>query len=203
MEPFTFIDLFAGCGGLSLGLRAAGGEELLAIEKSEMAAMTYYHNLLERLPGNQDSSGKDEMRELWRNRLQKDDGRLKTQGDEEIRLIVADIWLVLKNEVLLEHLKNQKPDVVVGGPPCQGFSLAGLRKGNKDARNSLVHAFYQFVMATKPKFIVLENVEGIRRKFKGSSQNPIDEIVECFERGTDSNDQTQYQIQRLALNAKH
>ena len=54
-ETFTFIDTFAGCGGLSLGLRAAGGEELLAIEKSPMAAETYYHNFIERLPANETS----------------------------------------------------------------------------------------------------------------------------------------------------
>ena len=44
MQELKFIDLFAGCGGMSLGLKWAGFEPLTAIEKSEMAAETYFHN---------------------------------------------------------------------------------------------------------------------------------------------------------------
>ena len=46
----SYIDLFAGCGGLSLGLEAAGFRLVLAVEKSPMAAETFYHNFIKRLP---------------------------------------------------------------------------------------------------------------------------------------------------------
>ena len=49
-KTFKYIDLFAGCGGLSLGLEAAGFELELAVEKSDMAAETFYHNLINRIP---------------------------------------------------------------------------------------------------------------------------------------------------------
>lgn len=41
-----YVDLFAGCGGLSLGIERAGGELVVAVEKSDMAARTFYHNLI-------------------------------------------------------------------------------------------------------------------------------------------------------------
>ena len=49
MHKFTYIDLFAGCGGLSLGLEKAGFKLELAVEKSDMAAETFYHNFIQRI----------------------------------------------------------------------------------------------------------------------------------------------------------
>lgn len=51
-------------------------------------------------------------------------------------------------------------DVVVGGPPCQGFSMAG-RRDNKDPRNSLFVQFIRIVDTVRPKFVLMENVPGI------------------------------------------
>lgn len=56
--------------------------------------------------------------------------------------------------------KNTKIDGIIGGPPCQGFSLSGNRDP-KDPRNSLFMDFVRFVKAYKPKFFVMENVSGI------------------------------------------
>lgn len=55
---------------------------------------------------------------------------------------------------------NQRPDVVIGGPPCQGFSTIGRRQKD-DPRNSLVHHFYRQVSILRPKVFVMENVEGL------------------------------------------
>lgn len=57
-------------------------------------------------------------------------------------------------------LGKARPDGVIGGPPCQGFSWIGKRKKN-DPRNSLVHDFYRHVKILKPKFFIMENVEGL------------------------------------------
>lgn len=204
MSSFTFIDLFAGCGGLSLGLRAAGGSDLLAVEKSEMAAMTYYHNLLKRLPDGAGASRKGKMREHWDELLKAKKRDLQVpKGKEKQQLIVDDLWEVLKRKDLLEGLKAQKPHLVAGGPPCQGFSLAGLRKGEKDARNHLVNAFHKFVVATEPKIILMENVQGIRSAFTKSGTPPIDQVVKLFETGGDNPQSQKYRIQRAAVNALH
>jgi len=55
---------------------------------------------------------------------------------------------------------NIRPDGIIGGPPCQGFSRIG-KKQKDDPRNSLIHHFYRHVLLLKPKFFVMENVEGL------------------------------------------
>ncbi len=77
-------------------------------------------------------------------------------GSAAIEASVADIgasdWRLL--------LGSARPDGVIGGPPCQGFSWIGKRRKD-DPRNSLLHHFYRHVAALKPKFFVMENVEGL------------------------------------------
>ena len=200
MSSFTFIDLFAGCGGFSLGLRAAGGKDLLAVEKSPMAAMTYYHNFLKRFECHENPRI---LKSHWNDLLHQSNKRLKAQSSSEVRLIVDDIWKVLEDKDLLKTIKDQQPDVVVGGPPCQGFSLAGLRKGKEDQRNQLVHAFRKFIVATEPKMIVMENVQGIRLRFDEGGNSPIEEVIKFFEDGEGKKGEPIYKVQRLELNAKH
>jgi DNA (cytosine-5)-methyltransferase 1 len=64
----------------------------------------------------------------------------------------------LNTDELVE--KYGKADIVIGGPPCQGFSMAGKRD-NKDPRNSLFMEYLRFVKAFEPKYFVMENVPGI------------------------------------------
>ncbi len=63
-------------------------------------------------------------------------------------------------EQINDAVENKKIDIVVGGPPCQGFSMAG-RRDTKDPRNSLFMEFVRIVDGLKPKFFVMENVPGI------------------------------------------
>ena len=63
-------------------------------------------------------------------------------------------------EQIKKEIDNKKVDVVVGGPPCQGFSMAG-RRDPKDPRNSLFMEFVRIVGGLKPEFFVMENVPGI------------------------------------------
>ena len=122
----TFVDLFAGCGGLSLGFQRAGLRPLFAVERSDMAAATYSANFHPELGGTFAVPSTDAS--LLRKAME--------QG-----VIVGDILEVV-------DLLNQSPfklpkpvDVVVGGPPCQGFSMAGRRKAD-DPRNLLPFAFF-------------------------------------------------------------
>lgn len=60
---------------------------------------------------------------------------------------------------------TQRPDGVIGGPPCQGFSWIG-KKQTDDPRNSLIHEFIRHVNILRPKFFVMENVEGLLHEDK-------------------------------------
>lgn len=135
-----YIDLFAGCGGLSYGLKQAGWKGLFAIEKNVDAFSTLSTNLTIRKNGHFE----------WPSWLPKKNN---------------DIYEVLDNHRgELMKLKG-KVDLVAGGPPCQGFSMAG-RRIEKDARNNLVDAYLDFVKYVEPKMVFFENVHGFTVPFE-------------------------------------
>jgi DNA (cytosine-5)-methyltransferase 1 len=138
---FTFADLFAGCGGLSLGLSQAGGTGVLAVEKSEDAFSTLRRNLVHKPVVSR--------RMEWPERL--------PEQAHDLAVLLAD------HRQSLEALKGDV-DVVAGGPPCQGFSIYGDRQPN-DLRNSLYRRYIEFVQLVQPRAVILENVEGINMPF--------------------------------------
>src|ERR1700694_159026 len=101
-RTYNYIDLFAGCGGVSFGLHNAGWEGIFAIEKSPDAFLTLKHNLIDK---------KDHFE--WPDWLD--------QSEHEIDEIIT------KYSAQLKSLQG-KIDLVAGGPPCQGFSTAGRRQ---------------------------------------------------------------------------
>lgn len=135
----TYIDLFAGCGGLSLGLFNTGlWKGKFAIEKSPDAFETLQYNLIEK---------KNHFE--WPDWLPKQN---------------HDINEVIKNNK--ENLKSLRGeiDLVAGGPPCQGFSTAG-RRIEGDSRNELIKSYIKFIRLVQPKVIFFENVKGFTQKF--------------------------------------
>ena len=129
----VYIDIFAGCGGLSLGLYNAGWKGLFAIEKSPMAFETLKYNLID-----------NKKHFMWPDWL--------PQKNHDINQIIYD----KKKELV--SLRG-KITLVAGGPPCQGFSLAGRRK-ETDNRNKLVDSYIEFIKLVKPKMLFFENVKG-------------------------------------------
>lgn len=138
------IDLFAGCGGLSLGLKEAGWSGIFAIERDPMAFETLSQNFL--VSGAPYASFADWP--LW---------LPKTNHD---------IVTLLKDESVRTHLRSLRGAVtmIAGGPPCQGFSVGGRRDG-ADERNSLVYQMLDMVELVRPRVVLVENVEGIARRF--------------------------------------
>lgn len=135
----TYIDLFAGCGGLSLGLYNSGlWKGLFAIEKSSDAFETFNHNLIDQ-----------------NSHFEWPDWLPKTNHD------INEIIKNYPNE--LKSLRG-KIDMVAGGPPCQGFSTAGKRIEN-DSRNKLIKSYIRFIRQVQPKIIFFENVKGFTQKF--------------------------------------
>lgn len=141
-KVFTYIDIFSGCGGMSLGLYKAGWTGLFAIEKNGMAFETLKHNLIDK---------KNHFK--WPSWL--------PVSEHEINEVLKNY----KNE--LEGLKG-KVDLVVGGPPCQGFSTAGKRNEG-DKRNKMVDSYIKFIDIVRPKVLFFENVRGFTMKFSGEN----------------------------------
>lgn len=95
-------------------------------------------------------------------------------------LKVADIKNI-SNDEIKKLIGNKKIDVIIGGPPCQGFSIAGKIGRNfiDDERNQLFKEFVRFVKFVKPKIFVMENVAALKTHNKGKT---IEEIIKEFEK---------------------
>jgi len=152
-KHYTVIDLFAGCGGLSLGLYLSGWQGVFAIEKNQFAFETLKSNLI-----------KNKQHFHWPSWL--------PQTSHDINEILKNY----KNQ--LNELRG-KVDLVAGGPPCQGFSTAGKRI-EEDIRNNLVFSYIEFIKLIEPKIILFENVKGFTYAFdkkKGKVSIPYSKKV--------------------------
>lgn len=157
-KGITALDLFSGAGGFSLGMEMAGIEVAVAIEYDPKIAKTYKAN---------------------------HDKTVMINAD--IRTVPASTAdAVFKNQesstTIAEIFKNQgkSVDIIFGGPPCQGFSMAGnrIRKEKSffdDERNLLFLEFLRMVQELNPKVFVIENVPGILNYNKGSIKKEIEE----------------------------
>jgi len=152
MENPCYIDVFSGCGGLALGFHNAGWKGLFAIEKSPHAFETLKYNMMNQ--------------------------KHHFEWPDWLECSNQDINIILSNHK--EHLTKLKGtvDLVAGGPPCQGFSMAGKRIED-DIRNQLVYSYIEFIKLIMPSYILFENVKGFTYAFnkKHSKSKPYSEIV--------------------------
>lgn len=167
-QPLMFADLFAGCGGLALGLSLAGLNGVFAVERDKMAFSTLSANLIE---------GRDVPvpQFAWPDWLEE-----KAWGIDEI---------LERHPLELSKLKG-KVHVLAGGPPCQGFSFAGKRL-ESDPRNKLFEKYVEMVKAIQPAALVLENVPGMKVAHQAKSwkdygfpskpQSYYDKLVESLD----------------------
>lgn len=133
------IDLFCGAGGCSEGLIQAGFHILFSSDISDMVEVTYKYRHAQ--------LGLIQGQNTWFERA-------------DIRNLRGDFINQKISE--LEMFRNQEIpeiDLVIGGPSCQGFSRAG-RRDKEDPRNLLFGEYVRIINEVKPKYIVLENVEG-------------------------------------------
>jgi len=188
----NYIELFAGCGGLSLGLESIDGSRMImANELSPMPAQTFAYNFFNEdlevngfIPEKIKWLSSQHSIENLKLRLREDprtypelngDNHQTDIVDEDLdgKLVVANIihlnQFLANNPNITEQLSNAYGhgtlDFVSGGPPCQSFSMAGLRNRDCD-KNSLPWEFAQFVNQVQPRFAILENVTGILRAFE-------------------------------------
>lgn len=170
------IDLFAGAGGFSLGLHESGWHVTAAVEWEPAAAMTYLCNL-----GSPDTvvhfADRDTERR-WHKTLAAEAKRTRLAklatwrpgggwiagrpGQKPVEhFYLGDLRKFTPEQVMADlGIRPGEAGCVCGGPPCQGFSMAG-RRDTMDPRNSLVFDFMQWVVKIKPKTFVMENVPGM------------------------------------------
>lgn len=136
-KNYTFIDLFAGCGGLSEGFYKCGYKALLHLEIDSVACETL----------------KTRMKYYGYDNKEIDDAVLCADITGEN--IIAEIDNRVKETV----------DIIIGGPPCQAFSSVGRAQSpdsmNNDPRNYLFENYLKILNHVKPKMFIFENVKGI------------------------------------------
>lgn len=165
MSKPTVIDLFSGAGGMSEGFIQAGFHVVASVEKDPSAVLTQIVNHTDR------------KRKYRTEVIQKD---------------------LTKPQEIIDHIDSlgiKNIDVVVGGPPCQGFTRANRQTGSPDnPLNSLFRQYAKIVEILKPKIFVMENVGDLERFDNGKV---CDEILETFR--TD----LKYKTEKYPLNAIH
>lgn len=135
-KKYTFIDLFAGCGGLSEGFYRMGFKALAHVEINHWACETL----------------RTRMKYYGYKNIEKE-------------VIEHDITAGDIISKISEATKGISPDVIIGGPPCQAYSTAGRVRDGKgmaqDPRNFLFESYVKILEHFRPKFFVFENVTGI------------------------------------------
>lgn len=137
------IDLFCGCGGMTLGFKWAGFNSIIASDIDENCGKTIERNF------------------------------------EETKFILGNISEIEKG-TFDNVIKNQEVDVITGGPPCQGFSLANKNRNKveDDPRNKLFYDYVKVIKWYNPKAFVMENVKGLLSMEKGKVIQTIKEEFE-------------------------
>lgn len=187
MENHTFIDLFAGAGGLSEGFIKEGFIPIAHIEKDLHACNTlrtrmayHYLNEINSLNIYEDyisgNMPRDKFYELIPQNI------IKSVINEEINNENLDILFNRIHEMLDLYCQNNI-DVVIGGPPCQAYSLVGRARDpysmEKDPRNYLYKLYSRFLNHFKPSVFIFENVPGLLSAGKGKL---IEDVKHYFDK---------------------
>ena len=174
----NYIDLFAGCGGLSEGFDSAGDYKGLAHVEWEAPMVKTLRN---RLTKNNGYSKDEAHKRVVHFDIQ------KTQelfyGYPNAVDLYPDNHEKFKKFGLLGVIGDKKIDLVIGGPPCQAYSIAGRAQDKNsmkdDYRNYLFESFAAVVDRFKPKIFVFENVQGILSATPGNTP-VLERIYEAF-----------------------
>jgi DNA (cytosine-5)-methyltransferase 1 len=181
MKKLNYIDLFAGAGGLSEGFIRAGFNPIAHVEMNKDACDTLrtraaYHWLIEngkkKIYTDYLKSEKKTKEEFWK---EVPENVIKSVINTEIsKETIPDIFKKIDSE-----LGKKKIDLIVGGPPCQAYSVAGRARKDmsNDPRNTLYKYYVEFLKKYQPKMFVFENVPGILSAKNGKHLDNIFKAV--------------------------
>lgn len=186
--PYNFIDLFAGAGGLSEGFIQAGFSAIAHVEMNEYAAQTletrtgYYYLK---------NQGKlDIYRDYIRGKISRNEF-LKHVPDKLLKSVLCETMsndtlpgLFESIDQILKQRGIEKVDVIIGGPPCQAYSLVGRAQSShmetpmaEDPRNDLYKLYARFLERYQPKMFVFENVMGIKSANGGTTWQKVQDAL--------------------------
>lgn len=177
-NEFTVLDMFSGAGGLTEGFFRTGYKFIAHIDMDKYAAMTLEtRSIYYALKANR-------MEEIYRDYLSGEISRedlLKTGKKfsdlNSSEIINSEISaenegdIIRKIEKRMENCNLKKVDVIIGGPPCQAYSIVGRSRDpqrmKNDPRNYLYLRYLSFLQSFKPDIFVFENVPGIKTAING------------------------------------
>lgn len=184
-KKFTFIDLFAGAGGLSEGFVRAGFTPIAHVEMDKYACDTLrtraaYHYLLEK-----------KKLDVYKKYIsEKKEGE---NGEKLWNKVPANVMDSVIHETIssltierifhkIDSLKGEKSvDLIIGGPPCQAYSIVGRSRMGKsveeDPRNELYKFYIKFLERYTPKMFVFENVLGLKTAKNGEPLKDLEYLV--------------------------
>ena len=186
MQEFTFIDLFAGAGGLSEGFIRAGFLPIAHVEMDHYACDTLrtraaFHYLKD--------NGRLNEYEQYLLEKKESEGGEKLWAKVPSDVIDSVIHETIGSDTIesifsrIDTLREGRSvDIIIGGPPCQAYSIVGrARMGEKvldDPRNNLYKFYVQFLEKYQPKMFVFENVPGIRTAKNGEAYRGLQEAID-------------------------
>ena len=194
----NYIDLFAGAGGLSEGFIREGFTPIAHVEMNKDACdtlktRTAFHYLKE-------NNRIVEYYDYLKGRISREEFWNKIPEHLINSVINSEISAETLNSIfesIDKELGKKKVDLVIGGPPCQAYSVAGRARDPKgmteDPRNYLYKYYVEFLKRYKPKMFVFENVPGILSANNGGYLELIFEAVK----------EAGYELDKRVLNAKH
>ena len=177
----NFIDLFAGAGGLSEGFIRAGFYPIAHIEMNKHASMTlrtrncYYYL--------KQNNSLDEYYQYLKGEITREELYEKVPADLLNNIINEEISDKTINSIFatidkqLASFNIDRVDVIIGGPPCQAYSLVGRAKDKNgmidDPRNYLYKQYIKFLKKYEPTYFVFENVPGLKSSKGGQTYKNI------------------------------
>jgi len=182
MSKLNYIDLFAGAGGLSEGFSRQGFNPVAHVEMNGYACETLrtrvaYHHLKE--INQLDTYTKYLKREIDRKTLWDSIPKSKINSVVHAEISADTIQTIFSR--INEQANGKKIDVIIGGPPCQAYSVVGRARDpqnmENDPRNYLYILYVKFLEKYKPKLFVFENVPGILSAKNGEHFSKVQEAI--------------------------
>lgn len=177
----NYIDLFAGAGGLSEGFINAGFNPIAHVEMDEAACFTLKTRIAYHYLKSSNSS------QIYNSYLKGEISRfeLYRQIPEELLDSVINLPIGPENndsifDLISRQLKGKEVDLIIGGPPCQAYSVVGRARSadgmKNDPRNFLYIQYASFLEKFKPKYFLFENVLGLRSAKDGDYLKKMEEL---------------------------
>ncbi len=182
--PMNFLDLFAGCGGLSEGFIREGFRPIAHVESDAAAC----NSLRTRVAYRHEATRDDAYHEYLDGKISREELYSLLPARAKDSIICEEISKLTRTRIFNQIdtlLEGKKIDVVIGGPPCQAYSQLGRATSPNrmvgDDRNYLYLHYIEFLKTYQPKYFVFENVRGMLSAKNRDGSNIFDQMISGFQ----------------------